>query len=86
MRRRPRPQTLYISPFLLIAMAPGARTTQGRACASENRSISAKGCFIREYNDERPKKSLGGLTPTQYAKQLAIRAVTMTEDSKALRY
>lgn len=40
----------------------------------------------REYNDERPKKSLGGLTPTQYAKQLAIRAVTMPEGSKALRY
>jgi transposase InsO family protein len=28
-----------------------------------------------EYNDERPKKSLGGLTPTQYAKQLAVKAV-----------
>ena len=40
----------------------------------------------REYNEERPKKSLGGLTPSQHAKQLAIRAVTMPEDSKALRY
>ena len=40
----------------------------------------------REYNEERPKKSLGGLTPAQYAKQLAIKAVTMPEDSKALRY
>lgn len=40
----------------------------------------------REYNEERPKKSLGGLTPAQYAKQLAITAVTMPEDSKALRY
>ena len=40
----------------------------------------------REYNEERPKKSLGGLTPTQYAKQLAIKAVTMPEDSKVLRY
>ena len=39
-----------------------------------------------EYNDERPMKSLGGLTPTQYAKQLAIKAVTMPDDSKALRY
>ena len=37
----------------------------------------------REYNEERPKKSLGGLTPAQYAKQLAIKAVTMPEDSKA---
>ena len=25
----------------------------------------------KEYNDERPKKSLGGITPSQYAKQLA---------------
>ena len=40
----------------------------------------------REYNEERPKKKLGGLTPAQYAKQLAIKAVTMPEDSKALRY
>lgn len=40
----------------------------------------------REYNEERPKKSLGGLTPAQYAKHLAIKAVTMPEDSKALRY
>jgi putative transposase len=40
----------------------------------------------REYNEERPKKSLSGLTPAQYAKQLALRAVTMPEDSKSLRY
>lgn len=40
----------------------------------------------REYNEERPKKSLGGLTPAQYAKQLAFKAVTMPENSKALRY
>ena len=40
----------------------------------------------REYNEERPKKALGGLTPAQYAKQLAIKAVTMPDDSKALRY
>ncbi len=40
----------------------------------------------REYNEERPKKSLGGLTPAQYAKQLAHRAVTMPENSNALRY
>jgi putative transposase len=39
-----------------------------------------------EYNEERPKKSLGGLTPAQYAKQLALKAVTMPDDSKALRY
>jgi transposase InsO family protein len=39
-----------------------------------------------EYNEERPKKSLGGLTPAQYAKQLAIKAVTIPENSKAIRY
>lgn len=31
-----------------------------------------------EYNDERPKKSLGGLTPARYAKQLAANAITIT--------
>jgi transposase InsO family protein len=40
----------------------------------------------REYNEERPKKSLGGMTAAQYAKQLAIKAVTMPDDSKAIRY
>jgi len=39
-----------------------------------------------EYNEERPKKSLGGLTPAQYATKLATKAVTMPADSKALRY
>lgn len=32
----------------------------------------------REYNDERPKKVLGGLTPTAYAKQLTERTATET--------
>jgi transposase InsO family protein len=32
----------------------------------------------REYNDERPKRALGGLTPSQYAKQLAQKMVTVT--------
>jgi putative transposase len=32
----------------------------------------------REYNEERPKKSLGGLTPAAYAQQLAARAATIT--------
>jgi hypothetical protein len=39
-----------------------------------------------EYNDERPKRSLGRLTPTQYAKQVTIKAVTLPDDSEALRY
>ncbi len=40
----------------------------------------------QEYNDERPKKSLGGLTPAQYAKQLAARPLTMPADSRSSRY
>jgi putative transposase len=31
----------------------------------------------REYNEERPKKVLGGLTPAAYAKQLATKATTV---------
>lgn len=37
----------------------------------------------REYNEERPKKGLGGLTPSAYAEQLASKAVTLSQDSKA---
>lgn len=32
----------------------------------------------REYNDERPKRGLGGLTPAQYAKQLMEKRSTVT--------
>lgn len=32
----------------------------------------------REYNEERPKKGLGGLTPAQYAKQLMQKRDTVT--------
>lgn len=32
----------------------------------------------REYNEERPKRQLGGLTPVQYAKQLTQKMVTVT--------
>jgi putative transposase len=31
----------------------------------------------REYNEERPKRALGGLTPSQYARQLAEKTVTV---------
>lgn len=34
-----------------------------------------------EYNEERPKKGLGGLTPFAYPEQLASKAVTLTQDS-----
>lgn len=40
----------------------------------------------REYNEERPKKSLGGLTPSLYAQQLAGKSITLPTDSKALCY
>ena len=36
----------------------------------------------REYNEERPKKALGGLTPAKYAKQLAGKAAILNSDSK----
>lgn len=31
----------------------------------------------KDYNEQRPKKSLGGLTPAAYAKQMAKKALTM---------
>lgn len=31
----------------------------------------------REYNEERPKVALGGLTPSVYAKQLTEKVITM---------
>ncbi|MFZ3176188.1 MAG: IS3 family transposase [Thiobacillus sp.] len=37
----------------------------------------------REYNEERPKKALGGLTPSAYARQLAEKSATLPPDSKA---
>jgi len=40
----------------------------------------------REYNEERPKKALGGLTPAAYAEQLAQKTVTVTPDSNSNRY
>ena len=39
----------------------------------------------REYNEERPKKALGGLTPTDYAKRLK-EAGKLTPDSKSNCY
>lgn len=39
----------------------------------------------REYNEERPKKALGGLTPAAYARQLAESA-TVNSDSRSDRY
>lgn len=39
-----------------------------------------------EYNDERPKKALGGLTPSAYARQLAGKSITLPSDSKPACY
>ena len=36
----------------------------------------------REYNEERPKKARGGMTPSAYAEQLAMKAVPSPLDSK----
>jgi putative transposase len=36
------------------------------------------GAWQKEYNEERPKKGLGGLTPAQHAKQLARKSNTVT--------
>lgn len=40
----------------------------------------------REYNEERPKKSLGGLTPSAYARQLAAKSVKLPPDSEVVCY
>jgi transposase InsO family protein len=40
----------------------------------------------REYNEERPKKALGGLTPAAYAKQLTEKSATVAADSKPRCY
>jgi len=37
----------------------------------------------REYNEERPKKALGGLTPSAYARQLATKSAALNPNSKA---
>ena len=40
----------------------------------------------REYNEERPKKQLGGLTPALYAQKLLVEQSTVTQDSKPICY
>lgn len=40
----------------------------------------------REYNEERPKESLGGLTPSAYAKKLTEKSVILTKDSNSQCY
>ena len=58
-------------------------------CLNEHWFISlahAKGvieAWRREYNEERPKKSLGGMTPSAYARQLAAKSATLPTDSNS---
>lgn len=40
------------------------------------------GQWQREYNEERPKRSLKGMTPAAYARQLAMKSVNLNADSK----
>jgi transposase InsO family protein len=40
----------------------------------------------REYNEERPKRALGGRTPAEYALLLANKVVTMPDSSNPQRY
>lgn len=42
--------------------------------------------WTREYNEERPKPGLGGMTPAAYAKQLAAKAATLSPGSNAACY
>lgn len=42
--------------------------------------------WCREYNEERPKRSLGGLTPSAYAKTLIQKSANLQQDSKAKCY
>jgi len=40
----------------------------------------------REYNEERPKAVLDGLTPAEYARRLRAKAITILENSNPERY
>ena len=61
-------------------------------CLNENWFVSLTHAKVeieawrREYNEERPKKSLGGLTPSAYAQQLARKTDNLAPDSKAACY
>src|SRR5688572_13373017 len=65
-----------------IVQRPLPRRMPERALVHKSRARSHSDRMIegwrREYNDERPKRALGGLTPSQYARQLAQKAVTLT--------
>ena len=68
----------------IVTLADAGRYGAARAWLNEHwfTSLAHAQAVIetwrREYNDERPKRALGGLTPSQYAKQLAQKMVTVT--------
>lgn len=61
-------------------------------CLNENWFVSLAHARVvieawrREYNEERPKRALGGLTPSAYAAKLAGKSVTLTADSNNVCY
>jgi len=74
--------TLHFSGVL--ATCPGSPEPYRDECLNEHWFVSlahAKAvieAWRREYNEERPKNSLGGLTPSAYARQLANKSATLT--------
>ena len=70
-----------------IVQRTTARRVPERALVHEPASRRAViETWRREYNEERPKKSLGGLTPAAYAKQLAQKQLHNPDNSKPPRY
>lgn len=58
----------------LKRIIPGMPRQIGGAVAGRQQPARAEiERWRREYNEERPKKSLGGLTPAAYAQQLAVK-------------
>lgn len=61
-------------------------------CLNENWFVSLAHARVvieawrQEYNEERPKRALGGLTPSAYAAKLAGKSVTLTADSNNVCY
>jgi putative transposase len=61
-------------------------------CLNEHRFTSLAHARVvietwrREYNEERPKRILDGLTPAEYARRLREKAITIPENSNPERY
>lgn len=61
-------ETSFISRKSVPGEESGNQILAGNNCPCFSLVIEA---WRREYNEERPKKSLGGLTPATYARKLA---------------